>query len=957
MANQIDILRNFNKELNEAVRNHRIDAEEALSIQSKLLGQQMSLFDIRKQMYKSDEKWYKMNKHFLSIGKKVYEHNKNIYKIKKNNKIIDSQIFELEKQINKANKRRNSDEADFLKKQKNQLMLTQSINRVQLSQLKKINSGAGLLKLAGLGVLGAVSSVFGVVFKLGGYIKDKLLILLKKSFETFLQIQRVVGGISADIGLTNQESKYLLFNMNKLTISASKFGGTMEDVATLFKTFSASTNKNRLFNEKEVEQLIELGLGTDLGVQGAAELAASFDNIGISLGKTIKLTDKARNVAAKYNVNSGKVLKTYNDLVVNLTGIGFSRGLDSLTKLSAKATALRFDIAGAADKFKDAFFDPDKAVDAAAQMQVLGGSFATSFGDPIQLAFNSMTNPDILAEELLTMVKGKVIKKGGLFTISPADRKMLMIAAETLGQDYTSITAAAIEQAKAADKISQLNQRGLTLGFSEDDKLAIADLIKMNENDQYIIKLTNGDEKLLTQLSSPNQLRALLEARKADKDAAIKRLDMMQRFELIVTRFQLGFSSVFTKIFGNSDFDSFLKLVEEGGTKLALFINDKILGSNGLVINFDKLYTKIESFFKKFEQIWVGDGGFLKKIGNTIATAFRDIVKPLFIELINYMVPLIKAGFGSILRSMEDIPIIGKSLARSGTRLQQSAFQTKNNALLNELYSSGYQNEILNTKAGGGSSLNAALLGGKIGLNARNLFKNDISALRLAKEQGTMGLKNPLVKTTKSGSYTWMGKAFKNDQLATRGINNITKNATNTSLTKSALLAGRRLPILGILASLGLAGYDLYEGDTTGMLLNLASGAANFGNLFVPGLGTIASTAIDAGNMARELGAFDDGVIYKDGSYAKFSKGDMVQFIDQAAYEKSIGSENIGTVSTVNHTGTVIIKSDDGKVITWDQLYAAAGQVAQGINASTKRLENGYGHNLHPNHNTIKPLI
>lgn len=958
MANQFDILRNFNLELNNAVRANVIGMEQAQSIQSKLLAQQISLGDLKKQMYKSDEKWYNMQKHFLSVGRKIYEHNKNIYKIKKNTRLIDSQITTLEKQIAVARRRRNRDEAEILMRQQNQLRLTQEINKVQMSQLKKMTSAGGLLKLAGFGILSAVAGIFGTIFKIGGYIKDKLINLLKQSFNVFLQIQRITGGIGADIGLTNIESRQLLFNMSRLTISASKFGGTMEDVATIFKTFSQSTNRNRIFNEKEIEQLVELGLGTDLGVQGATELAASFDNIGISLGKTIKLTDKARNIAAKFNLNSGKVLRTYNELVTSLTGIGFNRGLSGLTKLAAKATALRFDIAKASESFKDAFFEPEKALDAAAQMQVLGGSFASSFGDPIQLAFESMTNPDVLAEKLLTMVRGKVIKKGGLFTIPPAERKMLMIAADTLGQDYNALTTAAIEQAKSADKISELNKKGLALGFSEADKLAISQLIKMNEDDQYVIKLTNGDEKLLKDLTSSNQLRMLLDARKADEDAAIKRKDLMERLQLIITRFQLGFSSVFTKIFGNSSFDSFLKLVEEGGTKLATFINDKILGSNGLVINFDKLYVRVENFFKRFEEIWVGNGGFLMKVGKTIATAFKDVMRPLVVELFAYIMPLIKAGLGSILRSMEDIPLIGRSLDRSGTRLQQSAFQTKNNALLNELYSDGYRNDILNSNTGGGSTVQGALLGGKIGYNASHFLKHDLSNFKLAKTEGTLGFKNPIVKRTKSGSYKWMGKAFDtSDNIMGRGAAGVMKNAKKVDILKTLALSGKRIPVLGLLASLVLAGYDAFEGDTTGALLNLASGAANLGNLFLPGVGTAVSTAIDVGNMAREMGAFDDGVIYKDGSYAKFSKGDMVQFIDQAAFEKASVNGSGANATTVNHSGTIIIRTDDGKVVTWNQLYGAAGQLAEGINSSIKRMESGYGHNLHPNHNTIKPLI
>ena len=104
----------------------------------------------------------------------------------------------------------------------------------------------------------------------------------------------------------------------------------------------------------------------------------------------IKLTDKARNIAARYNVNVTQVLQTYKGLVESLSGVGFGKGLDNLTKLAAKAQAIRFDIVGSTKAFTDTFFDPEKAVEASAKMQLLGGKFAQSFGDPMTLAFESM---------------------------------------------------------------------------------------------------------------------------------------------------------------------------------------------------------------------------------------------------------------------------------------------------------------------------------------------------------------------------------------------------------------------------------------------------------------------------------------------------------------------------------------------------------------------------------------
>jgi hypothetical protein len=116
----------------------------------------------------------------------------------------------------------------------------------------------------------------------------------------------------------------------------------------------------------------------------------------------------------------------------------------------------------------------------------------------------------------------------------------------------------------------------------------------------------------------------------------------------------------------------------------------------------------------------------------------------------------------------------------------------------------------------------------------------------------------------------------------------------------------------------------------------------------------------DPYEKGKSYGNFDDGVIYKDGSYGKFGKGDMVQFIDQAAMERaSSGYGSGGNMGngTIQHGGTIIIKSDDGKVVTWDQMYNARDLIGSRISSINKSYENGFGNYQNSNVSPIKPLM
>jgi hypothetical protein len=938
---QGDIFQNF---INQT-RGLGVTTEQLNSSLEKLYESKMNIVRANEKLKKSDLDTFNVLKRTLDVGSKIANQ-------MKDNKKMSDQIKKSKKEINQLDEdilnTQDQKLKDALIKLRDRKKLEFQVANIQLKHMQKsipllgrMGSSGVVLSNAMVGVGAVLGTIFKVltsittaIIKVSSVIIKTLLNPLKKAFNIFLELQSTVGNIAADIGLTGIESRTLLNNFASLTLSAMKFGGSMKDVATVIQQFSEVTGKNRFFNEREIEQLVELGLGTGLGVEGASELAASFDNIGLSLEKTINLTDKARNMSAKMNLNVTKVLKTYQGLVQSLTGIGFGKGLDNLTKLAAKATAIRFDIVKSTEAFSDAFFDPEKAVEASARMQVLGGRFAQSFGDPMQLAFESMTDPTALAEKFANTVSSIVAKdsKGNYF-IPPAERKSLKLAAEALGQSYEDAVGTAIEQAKIADKMVALNKAGFSVtNFSEEDRLAIAGLMRVNESGQFVIKNSAGVETLLSNLTDKNQLKQILETRKANENAAIQRKNLMERLSLIVDRFMMGFSNVFTKLFGLNDSESFLQMIENSGQKIASFINDKILGSNGLAETFKYIVDKGKEIFEKISNIFNSDGGIGSKIKSTLGVLFSDLLKPI----LGILLPYLQAGWGAVLSSMRGIPIVGTGLGNIGDKLQREAIMADTTGGLKSIYNENAIEELQNK--GGGGGLAAVTAAGK---NAGLMYAGK-----------KMGLGNLAVKVGEK-LYNKMGINVASSATA-KGISNLGFKAATLGTAGKIPIAG---DILRILIGLGYDG--LYKGDwkEAGIqsAIGLGSGVAN---IFAPGSGTIASTAIDAARIANDMGAFNDGVIYKDGSYAKFSKGDMVQFIDQAAMERAASSNNTsGSKNSMQHTGVITIKSDDGKVVTWDQMYAARDLIGSRLSSIGESYENGFGNYQNPYKSPIQPLL
>lgn len=494
-----------------------------------------------------------------------------------------------------------------------------------------------------------VKGVFGLMNDLVGRIFSMMKSVLTYGYHEFLKMQKVVGDIAATIGLSRSESRGLLLNMTELTTTAMRYGGSMEDIATIMSTISDVTGKNRLINPDDVDNIERLGRGTGLGIDGLSKISGEFSNLGISMNKTFSLIDKAREGASKLGLNVTTVLKTYNTLVTSLTGFQMKSGLDNMVKLATQATQLRMELTGVAEQMSSAFFEPEGAVEAAAKMQVLGGQFAEKFGDAFTLMYKAQVSPEMFQKDLMEMVKGLSVKgDNGLFYVPPAQMRMIQESAKILGVNAKELINGAIEQGKMADKISAMSQNGFLFKNNE-DREAISNLVRFDQSKGgYIIQLLNGQEKLLSNVNQ-SQLDNLLREKKADDDAAKRRMNFSERLSTVFNRFYMNFAHVFAEIFDRLESSGLFELLENGLDKLSKtiipaikkFFDDK----DGIGKYITNIFDKIKFVFEKVFDI-------LQDPNKSILGAIKDATIMMVKGVWSTVSPYIEAGFAKLLMAI-----------------------------------------------------------------------------------------------------------------------------------------------------------------------------------------------------------------------------------------------------------------------------------------------------------------
>jgi hypothetical protein len=915
----------------------------SLQQQENYLNKMLSYYDAINAKKKAGREWdlktQTIWQNMKRFAKDMAEDAENLKNAKKDIKKADEEIKKLNEVEAKLLANGNQEAAKMVKKKKEQLNLEKEILKVNTEVAEGSVSGLGkafnFLGKTGsviktnFGFIGSIfSGILGTAWNIGKALFD-IVFPIEKAFKMFLEMQKVVGAISADIGLTQKEYFGLLRQMPTLYNDIIGYGGKIEDIATIIKGFSDTTGKNRIFSNNEVKSIIKLGYSTGLGVEGMTKMVSEFDNLGLSLSRTVKIAQKGREEAVKFNVNQTKVLQTTNEVVKSLAGTAFGRSVEDLTKLAAKAESLRFNLAESINSFKDAFFSPEKAVEAAAKIQVLGGEFAQMFGDPFSLMQESMTNADGMAEKMISAAKNLAVKnKNGMFEIPPAQRQILRDVLDALGQSerYPDIINAATEQAKVADKMNALAKSGKNLtAFSDDQRQQIANLMTLNKNGQYEISMGDGTKKLLTQLTGTDELKSILSQREVNDKAAQERLTLSEKFGIMLDRFAIGLTPLFThlnELLENQGvMDKIQKFGELVGTTLINW-SDKIFTNGG------PLEKGIIGFLNKFT-------GFIDKLMGIVADPKSDFftkVKEIFSEIANFVVtglmPYVKITFAEIFKAMSGLPIIGDSLLSAALQLEENDPATK---------------KIANG----------------MGINNQKEIEKKISDVRKNTEYNTGGdvashFGTGLLNTVGGAAEMLVG-------LIPAAFGNTDYLSAGTARTGIGLARMGDAAVAGFSSNMGVP--TLQHG--AGLERRIIDNAINETGASKPGWVKDVydieylkkGGATSYAPAPQEAKPVKDAVAFANGKTLIGGEGDALAFIKEnalgQAYRDNFGGS--GTI-TVNVSGTMIHETDQGNVeITAQQLYAS-NPVLMGTFVNTVMEQHGLGSGNYKTHIAVTPL-
>lgn len=256
------------------------------------------------------------------------------------------------------------------------------------------------------------------------------------------------------------------------------------------------------------------------GPERVAEIIAGYDKLGVSMKSAAKATGKLYKEAGEYGINLEKYTENFTKNLDMAQTYSFRNGINGLKEMARKATEIRQDMRQIA-AFADKVGSVTGAVETAANLQVLGGSFA-ALANPLTMLNKSLTDVNGLQEMFNGMSEGAATYNSVTHEIEmdPVTRQIMKRAAESMGVDPAKFIDQAYAQARRAEVSKQMDGIG---NLRDDVKKMLPNIAEIDSETGAAGATIDGEFKTLAEIAANPELQQQLvdEARSESEDIKV----------------------------------------------------------------------------------------------------------------------------------------------------------------------------------------------------------------------------------------------------------------------------------------------------------------------------------------------------------------------------------------------------------------------------------------------------
>jgi hypothetical protein len=304
-------------------------------------------------------------------------------------------------------------------------------------------------------------------------------------------------GLVKTLGLGGRSAKLMTESFKGALPDVIEMGLKQEDLREIYKEMAETSGRITPVTEEDAKAIAAVAAGTGIMASDATGMAESFNLMGVSSQKMEKMLMETYKGAKAMGLNSTKVIQTLQKNMKSMQEYSFSSGVKGMTSMAKQAVKMRLDVSDVL-QMADKFYQPEAAIEAAANLQMLGGDIAEAFGDPFETMYLARNKPEELAKKLGKMTENMMQfnETSGEYEFPAEVRMQLQAAGKELGINTKSM----IEMARQTSKIKDIKMKFSSIGDME-TKENLASLAQWSESRGEFVVKHNGEDLGLSSIT------------------------------------------------------------------------------------------------------------------------------------------------------------------------------------------------------------------------------------------------------------------------------------------------------------------------------------------------------------------------------------------------------------------------------------------------------------------------
>jgi hypothetical protein len=355
-------------------------------------------------------------------------------------------------------------------------------------------------------------------------------------------IQRSMGGVLSNTGDFNNR----LANAYGNTV---KLGATFDDVSGAVQGLAEGMGRIVSPSQEVIENMTVLSQVTGMSTKEIGGMVSELIRFGGTQKEAVQRMSDMAKEARVAGLNGKQYTDAIGKNLSKVSGFGFKSGVDGMSKMVKQAMLLRTNVeAIGALKMQDSLLEPEGAIEAAANFQMLGGAVG-KLADPFQLMYMAQNDMEGLQNELVKSTKAAMTfnQATGKFDVSTQDMYRLRQQAKLTGANLEDLVSAGREAAK----LDYIKEKFDLSGLPEEQQNLISQLATIGKDGSLTVDIPGfgeikaDNERQLKQMISDSKVQAALKdyqdnQTKTDRQLAEEQLTVSERQAATVNEIKLA---------------------------------------------------------------------------------------------------------------------------------------------------------------------------------------------------------------------------------------------------------------------------------------------------------------------------------------------------------------------------------------------------------------------------------